>query len=445
MKTLLTIALRHFVTKDEQAKHDCYHGRNTPMGKIKALRHLITKDEQAKHDCYHGRNTPMGKIKALRHLITKGEQGKHDCYHGTNTPMGKIKALRHLITMDKSAFSNHCFRVFIPMAIIFTLFMPTYVIAQNMCNSATELGQCADGVDNNGDGIIDNEDTMICIPPTVNNATCSIQTAARDGDFNNLNVLITADTENADSCSVVPNSIIFTSDNGDIESIESFTSMFTNDRFYSIRFNINTDIELPITVSGEYTCNGQGGITSRSIPANCRPFTLCNNDNRCTVFVTSDDFQGNFGGISGADDICQNRADDAGLVGTYLSWLSSSASNSPSQRFNQRPIPYQLTNRIRIADNFNSLTSQDLINPINVDENGNTINSTFNSAVWTNTLRRGDILTGLDDTDCDNWALEPQNNATGSVGSYDETDFNWSYSGSLNPCTNEARLYCFEQ
>ena len=41
------------------------------------------------------------------------------------------------------------------------------------------------------------------------------------------------------------------------------------------------------------------------------------------VFVTSIEYDGNLGGLGGADAACQSRAAFAGLPGTYVAWLST--------------------------------------------------------------------------------------------------------------------------
>ncbi|MDE0205503.1 MAG: hypothetical protein OXP66_05695, partial [Candidatus Tectomicrobia bacterium] len=41
------------------------------------------------------------------------------------------------------------------------------------------------------------------------------------------------------------------------------------------------------------------------------------------VFVTKAAFQGNFGGLAGADARCQSAARDAGLPGLFRAWLST--------------------------------------------------------------------------------------------------------------------------
>ena len=53
-----------------------------------------------------------------------------------------------------------------------------------------------------------------------------------------------------------------------------------------------------------------------------------------TVFVSSQNYTGALGGISGADAICQNCASAAGLTGTFKAWLSTYWNAGPAT-----PIP----------------------------------------------------------------------------------------------------------
>ena len=93
-----------------------------------------------------------------------------------------------------------------------------------------------------------------------------------------------------------------------------------------------------------------------------------------TVFVTSTRYNGNLGGLAGADAICQERAEAAGLApGIYLAWLSvdSGSAGTPLTRFVQSPGPYTLVDGTTIvANNWADLTDGFLAASISLDENG---------------------------------------------------------------------------
>ena len=69
------------------------------------------------------------------------------------------------------------------------------------------------------------------------------------------------------------------------------------------------------------------------------------------VFVTSSTFDGNLGGLAGADVKCQGAATTAGLPGTFRAWLSDSTT-SASARLTHSALPYALVNDVQVADDF---------------------------------------------------------------------------------------------
>ncbi|MCP4629308.1 MAG: hypothetical protein GY850_38260, partial [bacterium] len=75
------------------------------------------------------------------------------------------------------------------------------------------------------------------------------------------------------------------------------------------------------------------------------------------VFLTSGSYTGGeFGGLTGADEICQAEADAGGLTGTYAAWLSgSTAAESAAERINQSGGPFVLPDGTVVADNWADL------------------------------------------------------------------------------------------
>lgn len=94
------------------------------------------------------------------------------------------------------------------------------------------------------------------------------------------------------------------------------------------------------------------------------------------VFVTSTNYNGNLGGVSGADEKCNAAASSAGLKGTYKAWLASSPSDDPESRFVGTDNRYTTVNGDVLANSFSEfLQSGSLLNNYFVDEFGNTINA----------------------------------------------------------------------
>ena len=155
------------------------------------------------------------------------------------------------------------------------------------------------------------------------------------------------------------------------------------------------------------------------------------------VFVTSGEFNGNLGGLAGADAKCQAAADASALTpGTYTAWLSITSSNA-RDRVTQSAGPYIRTDGQTIASDFTDLTDctggNCLQNPINRDENA----ATNNNSVWTGTDTQG---------------VEP---VPGSCGAFNGTTGfgvrgislatagNWTFADFLG-CFAPGSLYCFQ-
>ncbi|MDO8498294.1 MAG: DUF1554 domain-containing protein [bacterium] len=164
------------------------------------------------------------------------------------------------------------------------------------------------------------------------------------------------------------------------------------------------------------------------------------------VFVTSTTYNGNLGGLSGADAKCQERANVAGLTGTYKAWLSDSQT-SAAYRLNHFGGPYILLNRLVIANNWADLTDNSIINPIRIDETGIALvdYGLSNNKVITGTNVNGDIF-NIYGT-CSNWStITPPDNEAGNIGGGSYTSINSQWTQGLSfPCSSTGHLYCFEQ
>lgn len=159
-----------------------------------------------------------------------------------------------------------------------------------------------------------------------------------------------------------------------------------------------------------------------------------------TAFVTSGTFNGNLGGLEGADEICQNAADEAGLGGTFMAWLSAFEPllESPGTRFITHSLgPYIDTVGGTVAASYGDLTDSSLIEQIVRDEE-----SGFHfdkDDVWTAT----NLFGGPRGPNCSNWT-DGSLFSSGRVGSTGRKDSKWTDSTTAN-CSSLKRLYCFEQ
>lgn len=165
---------------------------------------------------------------------------------------------------------------------------------------------------------------------------------------------------------------------------------------------------------------------------------------RSRVFVSSQVYSKDFGGVAGADAACQSLADAASLGGKFRAWMSDSK-NGAKDRLSPAVI-YELVDGTRVATTWMQLTKGDLKQPINRTEKGGTpafsTEDVGPTAVWTATTADG-VGPGSADKTCNDWS------ATGGeamLGSWASSTATWTENASA-PCqpTTRAAIYCFEQ
>lgn len=180
------------------------------------------------------------------------------------------------------------------------------------------------------------------------------------------------------------------------------------------------------------------------------------------VFVTSSEYQGyEIGGLEGADEKCQQHAEDAGLPGSYKAWLAGKKNEeAPFYRFASRDFTgwYILPKSIDqiaweekdfVAKGWAGLTGQiesdALENPIIKTETGAAIPA--NAIVWTNTNRNGKNWSVSDNRTCNNWDIGGEK-LQGLFGDPKSTQA-WNLVDARN-CIKDANeevslhLYCFQ-
>jgi hypothetical protein len=171
------------------------------------------------------------------------------------------------------------------------------------------------------------------------------------------------------------------------------------------------------------------------------------------IFATSGLFDGNLGGLDGADQKCQDAAFAAGLDGQYLAWLSKvggpiigEPASGPLHRFVRHHVPYVRPDGIQVADHFGDLVDGTLDNPISADEFGGTI---FEGTAWSSTSANGTPVGGgnpLQST-CGNWTTNAFLTTATFIATIGAVDFTWSSPGAGigTPCTQRRRLICVQQ
>jgi hypothetical protein len=186
------------------------------------------------------------------------------------------------------------------------------------------------------------------------------------------------------------------------------------------------------------------------------------------VFVTSQAFNGNLGGLTGADAKCQALARAAGLAGTFKAWLGN-ATVSASSRLTHATVPYKLVNGTVIANDFTDLITGKPNEPdvhhfflrhaidlteLGTQAVGGTATHCFNFpdnriAVWTNANVNGAIANNNPVNSCGStWNSAGPSTASGPfgvIGVVGEVSANWTVLCGGGMCENTAPLYCFEQ
>jgi hypothetical protein len=154
------------------------------------------------------------------------------------------------------------------------------------------------------------------------------------------------------------------------------------------------------------------------------------------VFQTSLQYNGNLGGLTGANQLCNTLAANAKLSGTFKAWLSTSA-GSPSTTFTEPLIPYTPVDGTLIAKNWTDLISGTLRSFIDEDENG----VVGAGAPWTNTNANGTLANS--NNGCSDFTSASQTER-GVIGNSAEIQSQWTNYG-VKPCNITSQLYCFQQ
>jgi hypothetical protein len=159
------------------------------------------------------------------------------------------------------------------------------------------------------------------------------------------------------------------------------------------------------------------------------------------VFLTLETFDGNLGGLAGADAACQSEARAAGLSGTYRAWLSDSTAWAGT-RVTHTAARYVRIDGQTVASGWGDLTDGDLDAAIAVTVAG-TVGSASTTTVYTNTNVDGGPSSTTDT--CNDWTSDAGMNVY--VGDSAYQNFWWTGDGhSIAYCNYPAaKLYCFEQ
>lgn len=158
------------------------------------------------------------------------------------------------------------------------------------------------------------------------------------------------------------------------------------------------------------------------------------------VFVTRGTYSGALtsvmglsDGLAAGDAICQQRAKAAGLPGTWVAWLSSSAHDAIDRI--TAAGPWRLVGTTDVAfENRSQLYAEPLVR-LDRDERGERLTTSIDAMVWTGTRAGGN----RHDYTCNDWSAVTGNGVYGRGAlTFDWTESYWTY------CQNQLHLLCFE-
>ena len=300
------------------------------------------------------------------------------------------------------------------------------------CTSTCVTGVCGDGILQGGEQCDDgNEDTADeC--PACEFAFCGdgyMQAGVEECDDGNM--------ESSDGCLATFCTTAFCGDGFIYEGMETCDDG-----------NLEDSDECPsscapavcgdgFTQAGVEECDDGNDVANDG----CTP--ECVSENK-RVFVSSELYDGNLGGLDGADAKCQALADDAGLAGTFMAWVATNQ-GSPSTRFNQSSTAYILVDGTQIAPNWAGLIDGSLDAAFNLDEYGDMapVGNTScggggNLTVWTSTNANGTFSS-------ESCAGFSSTNGGARWGNANLTDGSWSSWCSGGLCSWTSPIYCFQQ
>ena len=179
------------------------------------------------------------------------------------------------------------------------------------------------------------------------------------------------------------------------------------------------------------------------------------------VFVSSTKSDAALGGPRGADMICAELAESAGLGGYWMSWTSDPCT-SPFKRFEKSTVPYRMIDGTEISSSWDRMTMDPpppgmgyVSAPIDMNEYGeipatpqecgSSVNPEQGCFVWTNTNVEGRVAALANNNGCLGLTTNNSVFAPSTAGKITSVSRGWTDGASWNCGIDNLRLYCFEQ
>lgn len=139
-------------------------------------------------------------------------------------------------------------------------------------------------------------------------------------------------------------------------------------------------------------------------------------------------------GLAGADADCTTAANNAGISGNFIAWLSD-GTESPFSRVDRAVAPYRNISGTIVANNFDDLTDGNL---------GGTVRERADGTLYTGLVHTGTLANGQHNpaSSC-TWASPYSGTSTGGSSLF--TDSRWTDRDDNLACGSQAIVYCLTE
>lgn len=148
------------------------------------------------------------------------------------------------------------------------------------------------------------------------------------------------------------------------------------------------------------------------------------------VFAASGTYNGNLGGIDGADEICRTRAEAAGLPGTFVAFLSTNTTDAIGRLTGSRG--WERVDGKPVVDTVEDLMAEKQFYPISLDEQGQPVTIAVGTGSHSSGTSEG--------TNCSEWMSSTGSGIFGSPTASSGASIRFGYTG----CGVGLTVYCFE-
>jgi hypothetical protein len=187
-----------------------------------------------------------------------------------------------------------------------------------------------------------------------------------------------------------------------------------------------------------------GAPGDASVARDASPIIGCKGNPSCdrVVFLSSKAFDGNMGGLDGANELCnqlalQGDAHERVKGRRFVAWLAGTGV-PVSKRMVEGQGEYVLPTGALIARGWTEFASVMHQSAINITEKGPYFG--VDAIVWTGANVDGEPAI----SNCENWSTNAPN-LFGDVGDANAQNAFWTFLATVRACNTQHRIYCVEE